>query len=85
MTDQTWQWAELNSEQKTLLDEAEQTLGADYLLAYKQSEPSDAGWKESQHSSDLNAAQLSDSQLECLRGLETRLEAVVVAYQKATA
>lgn len=81
MATQTWQWAELTPEQKMLLDEAERTLGADYLLAYESSEPSDVNRPESL-STDLPVARLNDSQLECLRGLESRLEAVVVAYQK---
>ncbi len=81
MTTQTWRWAELTPEQQMLLDEAERTLGTDYLLVYQSSEPPEANRLESLPS-DLPVARLNESQLECLRGLESRLQAVVVAYQK---
>jgi hypothetical protein len=78
MSTQTWKWANLNNEQMNLLSEAEKTLGADYLLVYQPGEARDMDAQSSQ----LSVAQLNDSQLECLRGLENRLDAVVVAYGK---
>jgi hypothetical protein len=79
MATQTWKWAALDPEQMALLKEAEDTLGADYLLAF---EPSDASGRmgESERGG-LPMAQLNQSQIECLQGLETRLNAVVIAYQ----
>ena len=81
MTTQTWRWAELTPEQLMLLTEAEQTLGTDYLLVYQPGEPPEADRLDPK-SGDIPIAQLNASQLECLRGLETRLQAVVVAYQQ---
>jgi hypothetical protein len=82
MTAQTWKWAQLTPDQLTLLSEAERTLGTDYLLVYQPGESQDANRMETGAES-VSVAQLNDSQIECLQGLEKRLEAVVVAY-KAT-
>jgi hypothetical protein len=75
-----WTFAELNTDQLDLLKEGEGTLGADYLLAYQQSEKARAGYVEL-FVDGLRAAPLDGSQLECLEGLEQRLQAVVVAYK----
>jgi len=76
-----WTWAELNDDQMKLVTEAEGTLGADYLLAYRPSE------QETPRSVrfallELQAAGLDESQVECLNGLESRLNAVIVAYKR---
>ncbi len=81
MEESSWTLARLNPEQMQLLSEAEQTLGARYLLAYKQMAPRRA-LPLDQVVGRLRAAELNDSQVECLRGLESRMDAVVVAYDE---
>jgi hypothetical protein len=80
MNSDPWTFAELNTDQLDLLKEGESTLGADYLLAYQQHERARAGYVEL-FVDGLSAAPLDVSQLECLEGLEQRLQAVVVAYK----
>jgi hypothetical protein len=78
MDDHTWTWAQLDERQMRALQEAERTLGADYVLAFREgglgNTPAPAV--------KLHAAALSDSQLECLQGLENQLSATLVAYSK---
>ena len=71
-----WGWADLNGDQLSKVALAEQTLGADYLLVY-QPGPQAGGAAQPQ---GLQPAPLTESQLECLHGLETQLQAIVVAY-----
>jgi hypothetical protein len=73
-----WTWASLNDNQLQLLSEAEQSLGAGYLLAYQPTQHTSRAVEARVRS--LQAAPLSESELESLRGLETQLQAVVVAY-----
>ncbi len=81
MSNATWNWANLNSQQQLMLSHAEQTLGTGYLVAF---EPGDAGSEPSRSPpGGLRTATLTDSQLECLSGLEEQLHAVVVAYRKS--
>ncbi len=68
-----WSWAELNDEQMSLLKEAEETLGADIVLAFK------AG--DGAAMADLKPASLNESQMDCLKGTEEKLGSVLVAYQ----
>jgi hypothetical protein len=75
-----WTFASLNDEQLELIKEGENTLGADYLLAYQQDEKAPPGYVEL-FIEQLKAAPLDDSQIECLVGLEERLKTVVVAYK----
>jgi len=78
MTASGWTWADLSDDQLRQVSEAEQALGADYLLVYQ---PSRASRRAvAARVRRLQAAQLSESQLECLHGLEAQLQAVVVAY-----
>ncbi len=79
MTTSGWTWAELSSDQLRRLTEAEHTLGAEYLLVYRPVQRTSSRAVESQVRK-LRAAPLTESQLECLRGLESQLQAVVVAY-----
>jgi len=81
MNNTSWSWAELSDPQLEYVTEAEGTLGADYLLVYQpeSSQPSQAGGL----SDSLQVASLNPSQLECLQGLEDKLQAVVVAYNKS--
>jgi hypothetical protein len=73
-----WTWAELDERQMGLLKEAEETLGADILLAFQKGdgEPMSPPF-------DLAPADLDESQVECLEGAEEKLNAVVIAYQPA--
>lgn len=82
MNSNEWTWAELNGEQLGLLKEGEETLGVDILLAYQQDERAKIK-SEIMDQMSLRASDLDDSQLECLQGLETRIQAVVVAYQRS--
>lgn len=79
MDGQDWNWALLNRDQLEMLREGERTLGADILLAYRK-EPSGMGGVSLKN---LKVAELDESQLECLQGLEENLETVVVAYQSS--
>jgi hypothetical protein len=80
MTHHTSSWADLTGDQLGMLQEAEQTLGADILLAYRSGEPVDIDF-EKLGENRLRLAGLNESQVECLQGLESKLEAVVIAYQ----
>ena len=76
-------FAHLNGSQIQALTQAEQSFGADYLIAL---EP---GGKDSSRPvapppQALRVAPLTASQLECLNGLEDQLHAIVVAYRKST-
>lgn len=80
-TNSEWSWAALNREQLGLLHEAENTLGADILLAYQQeSQPQAQAPAIAQMG--LQVAALNESQLECLQGLEQMVNAVVIAYRQ---
>ena len=76
-----WIWATLNEEQLQRVETAEQTLGADILLVY-QPDPQAAGAAEATQPQGLQLTPLTESQLECLHGLEAQLQAVVVAYSQ---
>jgi hypothetical protein len=77
-----WNWAKLNTNQLEQLKEGEETLKVDYLLAYQEDEKADAQLIEA-FRTGLQTAELDDSQLECLQGLESNLGAVVIAYKNA--
>jgi len=71
-----------------MLNEAERTLGheTDILLAYQPQQASvskpqpDLGNHFRQR--EMQVAALSDSQMECLQGLENKLQAVIIAYKQ---
>jgi hypothetical protein len=71
-----WTWANLDNRAVALIYEAERTLGAGYVLAYRQGDAHDAVPAQV----DLQPATLDESQLECLRGLEQLTGCVAVAY-----
>jgi hypothetical protein len=81
MSDNAWTWANLSSQQRQMLAEAEKALGADFLLAFQHPDASASNIVNTPPK-NIEAAPLTDSQLECLRGLEEQLHTVVVAYQK---
>ncbi len=80
--DGKWQWAALTGDQLNMVMEAEKTLGNNvkYLLVYQQAQavPGNNVTKSPDHHP---IASLSESQIECLNGLEKQLGAVVIAYQ----
>jgi hypothetical protein len=80
--DNGWKWARLDRERLEMIREAEDTLGSDILLAYQ---PDDQGsvQEESISQMQIQVASLDESQLECLQGLEQKVAAVVVAYQRS--
>lgn len=81
MASDGWTWARLNGDQLALLAGAEKTLGDDYLLAYQPgAQVLDSG--KGSPLRDLGIAPLNASQLECLQGLEAKLQAVVIAYRQ---
>ncbi|HEY1014928.1 MAG TPA: hypothetical protein VGE07_19630 [Herpetosiphonaceae bacterium] len=71
-----WRWAELTDQHLELIHQAEATLGADYVLAYQPADSADPAAQAPR----LAAAPLTASQLECLAGLESMIQAVIVAY-----
>ncbi len=81
MTDEIWTWAKLDDRGLGLVEEAERTLGADFVVAYAAGDPR----KDLPAQLPLKAATLDESQLECLRGLETQLGIVAVAYRQQPA
>ena len=81
MDNTNWSWADLTDPQLKHVAEAEDTLGADYLLVY-QPDNSPSSSEVSSSSGGLQVASLNPSQLECLQGLENQLQTVVVAYNK---
>lgn len=79
MTNSEWTWATLNRQQLAILQQAEATLGADVLLAYQQEHQSQAQ-APAVAQMGLHVAALTESQLECLQGLEQMMRTVVIAY-----
>ena len=78
MNPNEWTWAALTPDELALVSEAERTLGATYVLAYQ---PAQQAAPVEAYLQDVHAAALTESQLECLRGLEQQLDAVLVAYE----
>jgi hypothetical protein len=78
VNDTAWYWARLDRQGIDLVKETEGSLGADIVLAYGQGGPlADAsilaGWEP---------APLTESELECLQGVEQKLGIVAVAYRR---
>ena len=76
MTREIWVWADLDDRKLGLVQEAERTLGADCVLAYRKG---DSG-RDVPLVVNLKPAPLTASQLECLQGVERLIESVTVAY-----
>ncbi len=72
-----WTWANLDRTKLDLIENAEQTLGNNvrYLVAY---EPGKTFVEISPNR--MQVAPLDESQIECLQGLESQVDAVVIAY-----
>jgi hypothetical protein len=79
--DNVWKWARLDRERLEMIREAEQTLGSDILLAYQQGEQAELRG-ETISQMGVKVANLDESQLECLHGLEQKVAAVVIAYDR---
>jgi hypothetical protein len=79
MSANNWIFAQLVDEQLELIKEGEAVLGVDYIVAFRQDDRARPGYVDL-FLEGLSAAQLDDSEIECLEGLEQRLQAVVVAY-----
>lgn len=69
MNDKVWILAKLTQDQLQLVQEAERTLGPFQVLVFQPA--------------DLDIAGLTESQVECLQGLEKDLGMTVVAYKKS--
>ncbi len=67
MPEKVWTLAHLTPEQERLLKEAEATLGNNVLLAFTPNQ--------------VQASDLNESQLECLKGLEDKLGVTVLAVR----
>ncbi len=79
MTTGGWNYADLEPDQLALVIEAERTLGADVVMAYQ---PSSWGTIDPESvPPSLEPAGLDASELEFLRGLERRVDGVLVAYR----
>ena len=76
-----WDWARLTRDKMEMLKDAERTLGADVLLAYRSLPAEGDTTGEIREQSPIRVADLDESQVECLQGLEEKLQAVVVAYE----
>jgi len=79
MTEAIWTYARLDDRGIELVQEAERTLGADYVVVYAEGDPR----RDLPAQLPFKAAPLDESQLECLRGLESQLGGVAVAYRLA--
>jgi hypothetical protein len=77
MTEAIWTYARLDAHGIELVEEAERTLGADCVVVYAEGDPR----RDVPANLPFKAAPLDDSQLECLRGLESQLGGVAVAYR----
>lgn len=67
MNDRIWMLANLTDEQLNKVQEAERTLGAEYILVFQPA--------------SMQVAELDESQVECLQGLEQDLGMTTVAYK----
>jgi hypothetical protein len=77
MTETTWTWARLDERALALVNEAEETIGADIVLVYAEGAP-----RADATRLGLRPASLDASQLECLQGMEQAVGGVAVAYQR---
>ncbi len=68
MDNRVWLLANLSADQLRTLQEAEQQLGEVSILAFQ--------------TEQIKVAQLNESQIECLQGVEDQLGLTLIAYQK---
>jgi hypothetical protein len=80
MTVGEWSFADLEADEVALVVEAERTLGSDLVLAYA---PSRWGTVDPDAVGEgLDPAELEESQLEYLQGIERKVGGVLVAYRR---
>lgn len=79
MTDTIWTYARLDAHGIELVEETERALDADVVVVYTEGDPR----RDMPASLPLEAATLDDAQLQRLRGLESQLGGVAVAYRLA--
>ena len=77
MSDDKWVWAPLNEREVQSVEEAEQAIGAGYVIAYRKGQASGATGGPG-----LKPAALDAGQLERVRRLEKATNSVVVAYSR---
>ena len=77
MTSQTWTWARLDAQTIALVEETERAIGVGFVVVYTPGDPR----RDVPASLPLQAAPLSQAQLERLRGLEAKVGGVAVAYR----
>ncbi len=77
MTGQTWTWAKLDAQTIALVEETERAIGVGFVVIYAPGDPR----RDMPASLPLEAAPLSDIQLEHLRRLEATVGGVAVAYR----
>jgi len=77
-----WTFRDLQADQLDLVREAERTMSADIVLAY--APVPDGPLHDGDDAVGMAPATLSESELECLQGLESRLDTVLVAYHRPT-
>jgi hypothetical protein len=79
MNDNVWHWARLDRAGIALVQETEGALGADIVLAYGLG----GSVADASVLAGLAPVALTESQLECLQGVESKLGIVAVAYTRA--
>ena len=79
MTTETWSWAELDEAKLELVDEAEESLPADYVLVY---EPGARGIP-AHEVPGVAPAPLDAEAVQRLQAIEQRLGKVAVAYTRS--
>ena len=77
MTGQTWTWAKLDPQTIALVEETERAIGVGFVVVYAHGDPR----RDMPASLPLEAAPLSEAQLERLHQLEAKVGGVAVAYQ----
>jgi hypothetical protein len=77
VTESIWTWAHLDAHGIELVEETERTLGAAFVVVYAEGNPR----RDVPAELPLKAASLDEHQLERLRGLESQVGGVAVAYR----
>lgn len=71
-----WTWSELDEEQVRLLEEVEEELDGELILAYRPADPN----RDRPVTVRMTPAELDDAELRRLQELERRVGCVAVAY-----
>lgn len=73
-----WTWAHLDQDTLDRVAEAERLLNAGYLMVFEPAAELTTDVED--HLATVQPTPLTESQLECVQGLEQQLNAVVVVY-----